>query len=381
MQLAIAQSIHDIQPGDWNTLHGTENPFLRHAFLAALETNGAVGGDSGWHPRYLLLTEDSRLLGAVPLFLKEHSFGEFVFDWSWADAYNRAGLNYYPKLVAAVPYTPVTGHRLLVMRNANRAAIISRLIDGAIDYARQLRLSSLHWLFVTDNEQTTLADYGLLRRQGCQFHWQNNGYSSFDDFLQDLSSRKRKKIRQERQRVHDQSLQITVHTGHDIDDRLWHLFHRFYKSTFDRKLNFAPLTAGFFTEIGRTMADATVLIVAREHGEPVAGAFFLRNEHTLYGRHWGCHGYYDKLHFELCYYRAIEYCIDNGLTYFEAGAQGEHKLSRGFRPVITSSAHWIANNEFRRAISEFLVSESRAINHYAREMEQHLPFRRDEQTP
>ena len=375
MRLAIAQSIHDIRPGDWNTLHGTDNPFLRHAFLAALETNGAVGGDSGWHPQYLLLTDNERLLGAVPLYLKEHSFGEFVFDWAWADAYARAGLNYYPKLVASVPYTPVTGHRLLIRPDADRAGVTARLIDAAVEHARQLRVSSLHWLFVTGDEQTALTDYGLLHRQGCQFHWQNDGYSSFDDFLQALSSRKRKKIRQERQRVRDQSLRISVHTGHDIDDDLWRLFHHFYKSTFDRKMNYAPLRPGFFTEIGRTMADATMLIVAREHGEVVAGAFFLRNEHTLYGRHWGCNGYYDKLHFELCYYRAIEYCIEHGLTYFEAGAQGEHKLSRGFRPVITSSAHWIAHAEFRRAISEFLHREGHAINDYAREMELHVPYR------
>ena len=375
MQLAVVESIHDIQPEDWNALTGTGNPFLRHAFLAALETHGAVGRDSGWHPQYLTVTDHQRLLGAVPLFLKDHSFGEFVFDWSWAEAYARAGLDYYPKLIAAVPYTPVTGHRLLIHRQTDRAKVVAALVEGALEHAGQLQLSSLHWLFVTEPEQLALADHGLLLRRGCQFHWFNDGYRDFDDFLNSLSSRKRKKIRHERHCVREQSLEIVVHRGKDIDESLWRRFHRFYKSTFDRKMNFAPLSTGFFIELGQSMPESTILILAYQNNHPVAGAFFLRNDDTLYGRHWGCERYFDKLHFELCYYRAIEYCIDNKLQCFEAGAQGEHKLTRGFRPVITTSAHWLAHAEFRSIIREFLARESRAVTHYAEEMNHHLPYR------
>lgn len=372
VQIRIHSTIEAVDAAAWNRLADTAMPFLRHEFLAALERHGAVGGDSGWHPCYLTLEEPGHLLGAVPLFRKDHSFGEFVFDWAWAEAYERLGRPYYPKLVAAVPYTPVSGQRLLCAD----PALADALVAATLQYARDAGVSSLHWLFTTADEAACLQRHGLLQRTGCQFHWHNRGYTGFDDFLAGLSARHRKKVRSERRLVREQGLQIETVPGGEAGPAIWDRFHGFYRDTFEKKGNYAPLTRGFFREIGTVLADGSLLILARHGGEYVAGALFYLGGDTLYGRHWGSTGEFHHLHFELCYYAAIDYCIARGLRYFEAGAQGEYKVRRGFEPTPTFSLHWLADAGFRAAVADFLVREGRAMENYRHEMQEQLPFKR-----
>lgn len=373
MPIRIYPTIEQIDAAQWNGLAGTDMPFLRHEFLAALEHHGAVGGDSGWHPRYLILEESGRLLGAVPMYLKEHSFGEFVFDWAWAAAYERSGRCYYPKLVVAVPHTPVSGRRMLYANEDS--ALRDSMIAGALHYARETGVSSLHWLFTAPEEAACLQRHGMLLRTGCQFHWQNCNYADFDDFLARFSARHRKKVRSERRMVREQGVEIEVLHGGAVDRATWDRFHRFYLSTFEKKGNHAPLSRGFFYEIGATLGDSALLILARHAGDYVAGALFYAGGDTLYGRHWGSIGEFRQLHFELCYYAAIDYCIARGLRRFEAGAQGEYKVRRGFEPTPTHSWHWLAEPRFQAAVGDFLVREGRAMENYLREMQDQLPFK------
>ncbi len=372
MQFDIATTLETVPAAEWDALIEDDNPFARHAFLAALERHGAVGEAYGWWPRYLLARDGGRLVGAVPLYLKDNSYGELVFDWSWAEAYERAGLAYYPKLVAAIPYTPATGRRLLT----DDETVARALIDAAIDYARDQRVSSLHWLF-TDARDTALLgahpEHDL--RLGVQFHWHDAGYADFDAYLGALNASKRKKIRQERRRVREQGIELLRLHGDEVSDDQWSLWHRFYTSTFDRKWGHATLSEGFFREIGRTMPRNVLLVLARHAGETVAGAFCLRGERTLYGRHWGCTRQLDQLHFEACYYQGLEYCLEQGLTRFEPGAQGEHKIARGFLPARTWSAHWIADPQWREIIGRFLEQERGAMTDYIEELSSHSPFR------
>lgn len=376
MRIELHSDIDALDAADWDAL-AADQPFLRHAFLSALARHGAVGGDSGWHPRYLVARAPGSglLLGAVPLFLKDHSFGEFVFDWAWAGAYERHGLRYYPKLVAAAPYTPVTGDRVLLAPGLDAEMVGGALIDAALACAAETGASSLHWLFTSEADAERLRARGFMQRAGCQFHWRNRGYGSFDDFLGGLSSRHRKKVRAERKAVREQGIRTEVYGGAAVPPELWDVFHGFYLSTFERKGNHAPLTRGFFREIGAALGDRTLLILAARGGRYVAGAFFFVGGDALYGRHWGrsegCH----DLHFELCYYRAIEHCIERGLRRFEAGAQGEYKVWRGFEPVETRSAHWIADPGFAAAIGDFLAREGSAVGEYMHEMAAHLPYR------
>lgn len=373
MPIRIHPTIEDIDAAEWNRLAGHDMPFLRHEFLAALEHHGAVGGDSGWHPRYLSLGESGRLRGAVPMFLKDHSFGEFVFDWAWAAACERMGRAYYPKLVVAVPYTPVTGRRLLHAADAPELA--DGLIDAALHYAREAGVSSLHWLFTAPEEAAVLQRHGLLPRRGCQFHWHNRGYADFDDYLGRLSARHRKKVRSERRVVREQGVTVEVVRGGEADPATWDRFHQFYLGTFEKKGNPAPLSRGFFREIGAVLGDNVILILARHAGDYVAGALFYVGGDTLYGRHWGCAAEFRQLHFELCYYAGIDYCIGRGLRRFEAGAQGEYKVRRGFEPTPTHSFHWLADGRFQAAVGDFLVREGRAMENYLREMQDQLPFK------
>lgn len=376
MQIEMHSRIDALGASEWDRLVPGQ-PFLRHAFLDALARHGAVGGDSGWHPRYLLARDAGRLLGAVPLFLKDHSFGEFVFDWAWADAYHRYGLDYYPKLVASVPYTPVSGDRLLLAPDIGGEAeeVSAALIDAALGYARESGVSSLHWLFTSERDAERLRAHGFMSRTACQFHWRNRGYGAFDDFLATLSSRHRKKIRAERRAVHEQGIRTQVLSGAEATPALWDVFHAFYLSTFIRKGNHAPLSRGFFRDIGTALGESTLLILAHHGSEPVAGAFFFVGDDTLYGRHWGRSEGFHNLHFELCYYRAIEYCIERGLRRFEAGAQGEYKVQRGFAPTVTRSSHWIADASFAAAIDGFLAHERDAVAAYMQDMASHLPYR------
>jgi len=375
MRLSIVDNLDSIPADAWNGLAGDANPFLRHQFLAALERHGCVGPRFGWLPRHLVMRDGDHLVGAVPLYLKDNSYGEFVFDWAWADAYRRAGLDYYPKLVASIPYAPVTGPRLLLADVPERELVAQGLIQGALDYARKLGVSSLHWLFTHADDSRRLHQQGLMLRQGCQFHWHNPGHGDFDEFLATLTSKKRKQIRRERRLVREAGVVIEVRSGHEIGDGLWEVFQRFYASTFAKKSGYPTLNLDFFREIGQTMAQNVVLVVARHNGRYVAGALNLRGANTLYGRHWGCVRDFHSLHFEVCYYRAIEYCIEHGLARFEAGAQGEHKLSRGFLPVSTWSAHWLADADFNQALRGFLEREKEAMQDYMQVLTEHSPYR------
>ena len=377
MRARFVNRIDDIPEDAWNRLVVDGNPFLTHAFLAALEHQGAVGEYTGWEPRHLIVEDGTALLGALPLYLKFHSFGEFVFDWAWANAYERAGIAYYPKLVIGIPYTPVTGPRLLTgAPGPGSDDIIDLLINTVTEHARQTGLSSIHYLFIESRDKQRLDACGLLPRYGCQFHWFNRDYRDFAAFLSQLNARHRKKIRHERRRIAEQGINVEVLSGDQVSETQWQFFHRCYQSTFDKKANFAPLTAAFFQEIGACLGRQVVLMLAYQRDEPVASALFLRSHDTLFGRYWGCVREFDYLHFELCYYQAIDYCIRNGLSRCESGAQGEHKISRGFAPVATYSAHWIANPEFHDVIGQFVRYEKSGIEEYITEMQTHLPYRR-----
>jgi predicted N-acyltransferase len=378
VRTAILHSIDSVTAADWNRVAGTADPFLRHEFLAALERHDCVGERYGWLPRHITVSgDDGRLCGVVPLYLKSNSYGEFVFDWAWADAYQRAGLPYYPKLVAAIPYTPVTGHRLLVAADADQAAVARVLVDAALALTGAAGASSLHWLFTDTADTGLLVGRGLLRRTGCHFHWHNEGYRTFDDFLARLSSRKRKKIRRERRYVAEAGIRMQILHGSDATHRQWQSMHGFYRSTFEKKSGIPTLSLGFFEEISHTMGDQVVLVFALLDGRPVAGAIMLRGATALYGRHWGCLAEYHSLHFETCYYQGIDYAIRHGLELFEPGAQGEHKISRGFLPTYTWSAHWIRDARFRAAIAHFLEQEEEFMVDYHDDLQRTSPFRHD----
>lgn len=377
MQLRIVDNLDTISAADWNALTGERNPFLAHEFLSALEHHGCVGERYGWLPRHLAVYDRERLVGAVPLYLKDNSYGELVFDWAWAEAYQRAGLRYYPKAVVAIPYTPATGPRLLLHPEADAEQVSNLLIDGALELCRELHLSSLHWLFTDAVDTARLQQHGLLLRKGVQFHWHNRGYRDFEDFLSTFTAEKRKKLKRERRRVVEQDIELRVVHGHEAGDEEWRTAHAFYASTFDRKSGMATLSLDFFREIGRTMGERVVLVFAHANKRPVACAINLRGTDALYGRHWGCNDDYHSLHFEACYYQGIDYCIRHGLALFEPGAQGEHKISRGFVPTATWSAHWIADERFRTVIADFVQREARAMSDYADTLREHVPYRTD----
>lgn len=378
MELKITTTIDAVPAAQWNRVAGTDYPFLRHEFLAALERHDCVGERYGWLPRHLLAYDDQqRLIGAVALYLKDNSYGEFVFDWAWADAYQRNGLSYYPKAVVAAPYTPATGPRLLVDPTADRGQVAPALIQLAQSLAEQEGLSSLHWLFTNPDDTASLREQGFLLRMGCQFHWANDGYADFDDFLDRLTSRKRKKVRRERRYVRDAGIRIRIVHGHEASTRDWEIMHYFYRSTFEKKSGLPTLSLDFFQDISASMGEQLVLVFAYDGDRAVAGAINLRGADTLYGRHWGCLADYHSLHFEACYYQGIEYCIEQGLRRFEPGAQGEHKISRGFLPQATWSAHWVADAGFRQAIGDFLQREQRGMDDYMEVLTEQSPFRQE----
>ena len=338
-RLGTHDSIDAIPAADWNRLADPDTPFLRHELLAAMERHGCVGEGLGWLPRHLTLRDGrGELVAAAPCYLKLNSYGEFVFDWSWADAYRRCGLRYYPKLVIASPYTPATGPRILVADGPRQDEYAAALIQGSLELAEDLGVSSLHWLFTTEAETRNLEGQGFMRRLGCQFHWDNPGYEDFDHFLGAFSSAKRKQVKRERRRVAEAGIGFRLLSGQEIRDDEWTTFHQLYCSTFDKRGGIPTLSLGFFQEIGRTLADRCLLVLAYHQGEIVAAAFNLVGTRSLYGRHWGCFADFHSLHFEACYYQGLEFCIQRGLSRFEPGAQGEHKISRGFLPTPTWSA-------------------------------------------
>lgn len=368
--IRVIQRMADLDPAAWDALAG-DSPFLRHAFLHALESTGCVGPDIGWEPVHLALFRNGQLEAAMPLYVKHHSWGEFVFDWAWADAYRRHGLNYYPKLVCCVPFSPVPGPRLLAKNDDDRAT----LIQGALKLTQDLGFSSFHILFPTESDHAALNATSLMHRSAFQFHWQNAGYTDFEDFLAAMKHDKRKKIHQERKKLNKLGVTFRWVEGRDSTDEDWDHFLRCYADTYARHRSDPHLNYAFFADLRANMPDNVVLIIADRNGMPIACSFCIKDSQRLYGRHWGTLEYVPGLHFETCYQQGIEYAIAHGLQVFEGGAQGEHKLARGLVPTATHSWHWLENAEFRDAVDRFLERESDAITHYIDEMEG--PFRRE----
>jgi uncharacterized protein len=373
LTLTLHQRIAEIAPADWDACAGADNPFVGHAFLSALEDSGSTGGRrTGWLPQHACFRgEDGRVLAVAPLYAKSHSYGEYVFDHGWAASFERAGGRYYPKLQCAVPFSPVPGPRLL-RRDGFAAEGVGA---GLAQACEELGLSSVHATFCTEEEWEALGRAGWLRRLGTQFHWENQGFADFDDFLGALSSRKRKQIRRER-RDAVQGLEIRVLRGDEIGPRHWDAFYGFYTSTVDRKWGGAYLTRRFFPLLSERLGDRVVLMIAEHRGTPVAGALNLVGADALYGRNWGCRGDWPFLHFELCYYQAIEFAIRHGLRRVEAGAQGEHKIQRGYLPAATYSAHYISDPAFRRAVAAFLDEERPAMRARMAALAEESPYRK-----
>lgn len=379
----IVDRISEIPAADWDRLNRGDYPFARHAFLDGLERTGCVRAESGWQPQHMLVYEHADAntpVGAAPLYLKSHSWGEYVFDFAWADAYERAGLPYYPKLLCAIPFTPATGPRLLVSPSAERPDDVRRaLIHAMVEHAQRLEISSLHWLFTDGPDTHALEAEDLLKRTGNQFHWSNHDYRDFEGFLAGLTSKRRKQIRRERRQVADAGITVRMLEGAELETEHWDAMYGFYQNTVGARGAIPYLSRTFFNHLARNMAAHTVIATARDPGGAlVAGAFYLKSRNTLYGRYWGANTFYEGLHFETCYYQPIDYCIRHGLERFEAGAQGEHKLNRGLVPTPTYSAHWLAHPQFADAVREFLDTETRQLERYSTILGQHSPFRREE---
>jgi len=377
LTLSLHKAIGEISAADWDACAGAGNPFVHHGFLACVEESGSANARTGWLPQHAALRDGSgRLVACAPMYAKSHSYGEYVFDHGWANALERAGGRYYPKLQVAVPFSPVPGPRLLMRPDA---AVPIAVLAGALEQAcGELGTSGVHATFCTQAESAALGEAGWLQRLGMQFHWQNAGYGSFDDFLAALSSRKRKSIRRERRDANAAGLEFVTLRGPEITRRDWAAFYAFYTSTVDRKWGSAYLTEAFFPLLGERLGDAVVLMMARAGGEWVAGALNLAGADALYGRNWGCQGDWPFLHFELCYYRAIDFAIEHGLARVEAGAQGEHKIQRGYVPSETYSAHWIAHPGLRRAVADFLVEERAERQAQIEALAAYAPFRETE---
>ncbi len=376
MKVTVHDSIADIDRGDWNALAGTAYPFLDHAFLELAEHTGSVSPDAGWTPRHLALHDGATLRAVLPLYEKTHSWGEFVFDWAWARAYEQAGFAYYPKLVSAVPFTPAPSPRIL--RTAGDEEAADRLVQAAIELARDSDCSSLHILFPAEDEIAVFERHGFLVRKDCQFHWHNRGFSTFDDFLATFTSAKRKKARRERRRAAEAGIRFRRLTGRDLDSDAWSVVYALIARTFMLRGSLPYFNQAFFEGLGAALPDNLLVVLAEKDGRAVAAAVFFESATTLYGRYWGSDGYYDALHFETCYYQGIDYCIETGKQRFEPGTQGEHKIARGFAPVNTWSAHWLAHPEFADAIGRYLDAEGRHVDRYMEAVDAHTPFRRDE---
>ena len=376
LKITSTDTLHSITKEQWNDLAGKQFPFTQYEFLVALENNNAVGKEFGWLPNFFLAYDNEELVGALPLYIKFNSYGEFVFDWAWADAYQQNGLRYYPKLVTSIPYTPATGPRLLIKDKQHYKKIADALISEVLLFAQQSHVSSFHCLFTNTKDTQYFTDNSqFMMRLGCQFHWSNNNYTSFSDYLEQLTSKKRKQIKRERRIVNEQNIEFEILNGLTATERHWDIYHQFYESTFERKSGTPTLSKSFFKEIARTMPENIVLVMAKYNNEYVASAFNIKGSDTLYGRHWGCSEDFDNLHFEACYYQGLEYCIDNKLKHFEPGAQGEHKIARGFLPTKTWSAHWIAHPQFNESIKHFLRHETSGMEEYINELNHHSPFK------
>jgi hypothetical protein len=379
LQAQIVSRIDDLPAAEWDALDAGGHPFLRHAFLEALEATGCVGPDSGWLPRHLAIRDATgTLVAAVPQYLKGHSWGEFIFDWSWAQAYARAGLDYYPKLLSAVPFTPVTGPRLLLRGGIADAALRDEMALLLQESARACGASGAHVNFTLADEQAALEHAGFLRRHDCRFFWRNRGYRDFDDFLDTFRADKRKKARRERRRVAEAGVGLRTLPGEGIDDDLWRTIFGFSERTFLQHGSGHYLNVEFLSRVARRLPGTVMVKLAERRGRPVAAAIFFEGGGSLFGRYWGAAETVDCLHFEACYYQGIEYCIERGLQGFDPGTQGEHKLARGFEPTLTLSAHWLAHPGFAAAVGRYLERERTAIDDYIESAARHLPFHRGE---
>jgi uncharacterized protein len=374
----VHAAIAEIPAAAWDACAGDVNPSVSYAFLSALEDSGSTTSRTGWAPQHLSLAgADGAIVGVVPLYSKNHSYGEYVFDYGWADAFERAGGRYYPKLISAVPFTPVPGPRLLLHPDAPPETR-DHLIAAMVELCNRRRISSVHVTFARQDDAEALAEAGFLQRIGQQFHWTNNGYRDFDDYLTALNSRKRKAVKKERREALADGLEIEVLTGSDLKSRHWDAFYRFYLATSDRKWGQAYLNRKFFDLVGERMPENVVLVMAQHGSKYVAGALNLLGKETIYGRNWGSYGDYKFLHFECCYYQAIEFAITRGLRWVEAGAQGTHKLQRGYLPTATYSAHWIPDPSFRRAVAQFLERERVMVERKIDGLKEYSPFRHED---
>jgi len=374
----IASSLSEIGQAAWDGLVALQdnrgrlgNPFLSYAFLHALHESGSATPETGWQPQFIALYDDDELVAALPLYVKGHSYGEYVFDWAWADAYQRNGLDYYPKLLSAIPFTPVTGPRLLARDDAARAALVEvlRATQQASD------VSSTHILFPPDEQARQLAEAGYLLRSGVQFHWMNAGYANFEEFLATLEQKKRKNIRAERRKVLEAGVTMRRVRGFDALDEDWRFFTRCYRHTYAEHFSKPYLNLDFFRRIGREMPQNLLLVIAERDGNPIAASLVVHDDTTLYGRYWGALEHVPCLHFETAYYQPLEFCIEQGIQVFEGGAQGEHKMARGFLPTRTWSAHWLAHPSFADAVERFLERESGGIDEYIDELNDRNPFK------
>lgn len=378
-EIRIGLSMQDIDAGQWDCLVNERSPFLKHAFLLALEHSGSVQVEAGWQPCHLIVTDSSggrdKLLAGMPLYIKHHSYGEYVFDWGWADAYQRYGQQYYPKLLTAIPFTPSQSPRILINTDETLQQWLPHIKQAVLTYADRIGASSWHVLFPDGATADALEPTELIRREACQFHWHNRDYKTFEDFLATFSSRKRKNLRKERADVAAQGIRFQCLEGGDISEQIWDIFYRYYQSTYQMRGQHGYLTRDFFRLISVSMPENLFLVMASKADEFVAGALFFKGAGTLFGRYWGAEQDYNNLHFEACYYQGIEYCIEHGIRLFDAGAQGEHKLRRGFEPVTTLSYHWIKDAAFRAAITDFCVQEKAHVAAYKSAASEQLPFR------
>ncbi len=379
VKVEIVESINEINARDWNHLVAADYPFLSHEFLHALENSGCVSPHTGWAPRHILIRKSTaqcwELIAAAPLYLKGHSWGEFIFDWNWAQGYHRNGLDYYPKLISQTPFTPLTSPKMLMAPSACSTKTRHLIARTAKELGNAAGASSIHWHFVTDVDAKSLESCSFSNRLSTfEYIWNNQEYRSMEDFLSTLSSRKRKKIRRERRSICDQGVSVAVVQGTELNESHWRLLDRFYQQTVDKYNSHKYLSFDFFRRIGETMPDNLVIFIAQANHTPIAGSFCLRGGKKLYGRYWGSLGVFRDLHFEVCYYAAIEYCIEQGLTEYNAGVQGEHKLNRGFLPRLANSSHCFFHPAFAQAIARYIEQESSQLRAYCAVLDQYSAY-------
>jgi len=377
MEVKQIHSMAQVDCANWNRLSGEAYPFLRHEFLLALEQSGSVCEQTGWAPAHLLVSDNKKLVAFMPLYLKQHSWGEYVFDHQWAQAYQQNGLDYYPKWLTAIPLTPCQGTRIVIKADIDPLEVMRILLAFIKQLSEQRGISSWHCLFPVPQQAEQLRSLGLSIREGVQFHWFNRGYQDFNAFLQTLSASKRKMIKRERRRVSEQGVHLLRIAGQDVSDLQWQVFFQFYTMTYLKRGSQAYLNLAFFQQLAATMGEQLLLVLAVKDDKYVGAALSFVGSDTLYGRYWGCYEEYNSLHFEACYYQGLDYCIEQGLKRFDSGAQGEHKISRGFEPIATYSAHWIKDARFATAIDQFLAREQKAVQLYKQDAATYLPFKQE----